>query len=490
MFNMKTQKSRKKKISATIVSFLTLMSVSSVTRPVTYAQFDWLFSDESLISEENQLTDEDLQALKEVYDSIQINYIEDVSKADLLTGALKGMVDAIGDPFSEYLNAEESTSFEEDFQDSFEGIGVQFMMENGRVTVISPIDGTPAGEAGILPNDIILEADGVELTDMNTNEVVNLIRGPKDSEVVLLIQRNNSTFEVTLVRATIPNITVTGEIDKTESTVGHIKISQFADNTYNELVETISELRKEGAKSLIIDLRMNPGGLLDSALDIGNMFLEDGDMIMQISERNADEASKFTANERAFGSFKITEPYVLLIDEGSASASEIVAAAVQENTDAKLIGQTSFGKGTIQTILNPSDLGELKLTSAKWLTPSGNWIHDVGIEPDITVENLPVASSLLMNSNETLSLGVSNEFVESLALMLNALGYEVKSENFFDEEMEAAVKEFQAANDLEVDGQVTGETAHALNRLVREYLAENDPQYQEAVKLLVGATND
>ena len=180
----------------------------------------------------------------------------------------------------------------------------------------------------------------------------------------------------------------------------------------------------------------------------------------------------------------------MLIDEGSASASEIVAAAVQENTDAKLIGQTSFGKGTVQTILNPSDLGELKLTSAKWLTPSGNWIHDVGIEPDITVENLPVASSLLMNSNETLSLGVSNEFVESLALMLNALGYEVKSENFFDEEMEAAVKEFQAANDLEVDGQVTGETAHALNRLVREYLAENDPQYQEAVKLLVGSTND
>lgn len=400
------------------------------------------------------------------------------------------MVEAIGDPYSEYLNAEESTSFEEDFQDSFEGIGVQFMMENGRVTVISPIDETPAGEAGLLPNDIILEADGVELSDMNTNEVVSLIRGPKGSDVTLLIQRNNSTFEVILTRDTIPNITVTGEIDANEASIGHIKISQFADNTYNELVDIVQDLRKQGATSLIIDLRMNPGGLLDSALDIGNMFLEDGEMIMQISERNSDGNAEFVANERAYGSFKIKEAYTVLIDEGSASASEILAAAVQENTESKLIGQTSFGKGTVQTILNPSDLGELKLTSAKWLTPSGNWIHDVGIEPDILVENFPVASSLLMNSNETLEVGVSNEFVESLALMLNALGYEVASENYFDEELEEAVKSFQNDNELEADGKVTGDTAHTLNRLVRDYLKENDPQYDAAVKLLLENTDD
>lgn len=479
-----------KKMAIALVSFFVLLISSVITRPTYHAQFDWLFDQESLIAEEDRITDDDLQALKDVYNSIQVNYIEEVEKIDLLTGALKGMVDAIGDPYSEYLDAEESTSFEEDFQDSFEGIGVQFMMENGRVTVISPIDGTPAGEAGILPNDIILEADGEDLTDMNTNEVVKLIRGPKDSEVTLLIQRNNSTFEVVLTRATIPNITVTGEIDANEASIGHIKISQFADNTYNELVDIVHDLRNQGATSLVFDLRMNPGGLLDSALDIGNMFLEDGEMIMQISERSSDENAEFVANERAYGSFKITEPYTMLIDEGSASASEILAAAVQENTDAKLIGQTSFGKGTVQTILNQSDIGELKLTSAKWLTPSGNWIHDVGIEPDMLVEDSPVASSLLMNSNETLELGVSNEFVASLALMLNALGYEVSSESYFDEEVEEAVKAFQVDNELEADGKVTGETAHALNRLVRDYLKENDPQYDAAIKLLVEASND
>lgn len=490
MHKINTRKRHAKHVGVSIITFLVLMTGSVLSRPTSHAQFDWLFDQESLIAEENRLTDEDLEVIREVYNSIQVNYIEEVSKTDLLTGALKGMVNAIGDPYSEFLDAEESTSFEEDFQDSFEGIGVQFMMENGRVTVISPIDGTPAGEAGILPNDIILEADGVELTDMNTNEVVKLIRGPKGSDVTLLIQRNNSTFEVVLTRDTIPNITVTGEIDANEASIGHIKISQFADNTYNELVDVVHDLRDQGATSLIIDLRMNPGGLLDSALDIGNMFLEDGEMIMQISERNSEENTEFVANERAYGSIKIKEPYTILIDEGSASASEILAAAVQENTDATLIGQTSFGKGTVQTILNQSDLGELKLTSAKWLTPSGNWIHDVGIEPDMLVEDSPVASSLLMNSNETLELGVSNEFVESLALMLNALGYEVSSENYFDEEVEAAVKAFQKDNELEVDGKVTGETAHALNRLVREHLKENDPQYNAAVELLLEAGND
>lgn len=480
----------KKKSVISFITFIALMTGSIMSRPSYHAQFDWLFDDESLIAEENRLTDDDLKVIKEVYNSIQVNYIEEVSKTDLLTGALKGLVDAVGDPYSEYLNAEESTSFEEDFQDSFEGIGVQFMMENGRVTVISPIDGTPAGEAGLLPNDIILEADDVDLTDMNTNEVVKLIRGPKDSEVKLLIQRNNSTFEVTLIRATIPNISVTGELDKDHPEIGHIKISQFADHTYDELVESVQDLRNQGATSLIIDLRMNPGGLLDSALNIGNMFLEDGEMIMQISERNSDENAEFIANERAFGSFKITEPFTILIDEGSASASEILAAAVQENTDAKLIGQTSFGKGTVQTILNPTDLGELKLTSAKWLTPSGNWIHDVGIEPEIVVDDSPVASSLLMNSNETLELGISNEFVESLSLMLNALGYEVASENYFDEAMVEAVKAFQTDVDLEADGKVTGDTAHALNRLVREHLKENDPQYDAAIELLLESTDD
>lgn len=480
----------KKKSVISFITFIALMTGSIMSRPSYHAQFDWLFDDESLIAEENRLTDDDLKVIKEVYNSIQVNYIEEVSKTDLLTGALKGLVDAVGDPYSEYLNAEESTSFEEDFQDSFEGIGVQFMMENGRVTVISPIDGTPAGEAGLLPNDIILEADDVDLTDMNTNEVVKLIRGPKDSEVKLLIQRNNSTFEVTLIRATIPNISVTGELDKDHPEIGHIKISQFADHTYDELVESVQDLRNQGATSLIIDLRMNPGGLLDSALNIGNMFLEDGEMIMQISERNSDENAEFLANERAFGSFKITEPFTILIDEGSASASEILAAAVQENTDAKLIGQTSFGKGTVQTILNPTDLGELKLTSAKWLTPSGNWIHDVGIEPEILVDDSPVASSLLMNSNETLELGISNEFVESLSLMLNALGYEVASENYFDEAMVEAVKAFQTDVDLEADGKVTGDTAHALNRLVREHLKENDPQYDAAIELLLESTDD
>lgn len=438
---------------------------------------DWLFSDRE------ELSNDDLEVFKEVYNSIQDYYIEDVSKEQLLEGALKGMVDSLGDPYSEYLNVQQSVDINESVEGSFQGVGIQFISRNGRITVVTPIEGTPASEAGIQPNDIILEADGVELTGMDTNEVVELIRGEEGTTVILKIERGTSSFEVELVRAEIPIITVTAELDENNPKIGNILVNQFNSTTYEELVEAIEDLRNQSAEAFVFDLRYNPGGLLDVALKISNMFLEDDEIIMQLEESNSEAVLEYADNTK-YGNFKVTEPYVLLINEGSASASEILAAAIKENTDAAILGETSFGKGSVQTIINQSDLGELKLTFAKWLTPSGEWIHDIGVEPTQIVESHPLNGAILLSSEETLALGDASEIIESLTLMLDALGYEVNVGSYFDESVEKAVKAFQEDNDFTVDGQVTGDTAYELNEQARTFIEDNDLQYNEAVNLL------
>src|SRR5699024_11023575 len=200
----------------------------------------------------------------------------------------------------------------------------------------------------------ILEADGVSLTDMNSNEVVKHIRGEIGTKVNLKIQRGSSTFEVEVERAEIPLISVESKLDENEPTIGYVQITQFASTTADEIEEAVTQLRKDGAKRFIFDLRNNPGGLLDQAIIISNMFLKDGDIIVQMQEQDKEPIA-YAANDKAYGKLQIDEPYVVLINEGSASASEILSAAISENTDNPLVGMTTFGKGTAQNITNQSD---------------------------------------------------------------------------------------------------------------------------------------
>lgn len=434
---------------------------------------------------DHQLSNEDIQKIQDVYNAIQSNYIEEADKDTLLRGALEGMVNALGDPYSEYLDASESQMFDETIEGSFFGIGVQIMSQNGKVVIISPITDTPAEKAGLQPNDIILEADGTVLTDMDTNQVVSYIRGEAGTKVKLTIQRGSNVFEVEVERAEIPITSVTGELDEHSKEIGFVQINQFSGTTSQELVEVVEDLRGQGAKAFIFDLRNNPGGLLDQAITISNMFLEDGQVVMQVQEKDVDP-TVYEANDAAYGDFQITEPYVVLINEGSASASEILSAAIQENTQSPLLGQTSFGKGTVQNITNESELGELKLTIAKWLTPNGTWIHDTGITPTIEVAPDPLTSAVLLNESETLQVGDANEFVKTAISILKALGYQVESDYLYDESVKLAVEAFQADKELKVDGIITGDTATQLNLAARDYLKENDLQYDKAVEVVKG----
>ena len=249
------------------------------------------------------------------------------------------------------------------------------------------------------------------------------------------------------------------------------------------MVSAVTELRNQGVEKFIFDFRQNPGGLLDQAIKIGNMFVEDGAVLVQTEERGI-EPQKVLASDKEYGDFQITEPSVMLIDEGSASASEILAGVLQEAAGIPLVGVTSFGKGTVQSIYPLSQDNELKLTVAKWLTPNGNWIHDEGIQPDFEVELPDFAFLTLIDFTQTYEIGEVSSAVLNLEKMLAAVGFEVTADGYFDEETFVAIKDFQMSVDLEVTGELTEETGGKLIEKLREVIAENDTQVKKAIDVL------
>ena len=426
----------------------------------------------------------DYTKFESVYNTLMTQYFQEVSSEDLMEGALSGMTEAVGDPYTEYLDLSDSAFLNESIDASFEGIGAEVQKQGDYVMIVSPIAGSPAEKAGLMPNDIILKADDQELSGLSLNEAVSYIRGEKGSEVVLTIQRGDDTFEVTLTRDTIPVETVVYNLDESDPTVGYVGITSFSTPTYEELVAAIEDLRTQGATSFVFDVRQNPGGLLDAAINISNMFLEDGDIILQTEERDQEPVSVI-ANDASMGEFQVTEPSVLLVDDGSASASEILAGALQESAGIPVIGSQTFGKGTVQSVVPFADESELKLTIGKWLTPSGEWIHDKGIEPDVVVELPDYAYLLMINSAETYQEGDTSQEVENLEKVIDALNYDVgEVDGHFDETTSQAVETFQADQELAVDGVVTEETAIMLITELRNLIDSNDTQYEEALDYL------
>lgn len=418
-----------------------------------------------------------------VYQTLLNNYVEGADKEALIEGALSGMVEAIGDPYSQYLNTEASDNLDETISASFEGIGAEIMSLNQQIVIVSPIKGSPAEKAGLLPNDIIISADGQDLHGLTASEAVALIRGEKGSEVVLEITRGDQNFTVNIIRDTIPIETVAYELDEEHPEIGVVHVSSFSTPTYDDIVSAVTELRTQGATSFVFDFRQNPGGLLDQALKISNMFLKDGDVIMQTQEKDA-QPNKIAASASEFGDFKITEPTVLLVDEGSASASEIVAGALQESSQIPLVGTTTFGKGTVQTVYPLTENSELKLTVAKWLTPNGNWIHEKGITVDYEVALPDYATLTIIDSTAAYQEGDVSEEVKNVEAMLNAIGYAVAADGYYAEDTAEQVTAFQADHGLETTGIVTGDTSLALVEKLREVLSENDTQYAKAIEIL------
>lgn len=426
----------------------------------------------------------ELTKVEAVYDQLLSQYFENVDGEKLIEGALSGMVDSIGDPYTQYLDVSEATSLNDTISASFEGIGAEVMKQGDAIMIVSPIAGSPAEKAGLKPNDVLLKADDKDLTGLSLNEAVSFIRGEKGSKVLLTIQRGETQFEVSVTRDTIPVETVVYNLDKENPSIGYISINSFSTPTYDEIVTAVKELRTQGAKSFIFDVRQNPGGILDGALNISNMFVDEGSVIMQTKEKD-QEPVKLVADNKKMGDFKITEPSVLLVDEGSASASEILAGALKESADIPIIGTKTFGKGTVQTVASFPDNSELKLTIAKWLTPTGEWINEKGIKPTIQVDLPEYTKLLIIDNTKKYQLGDVSGEVENLEKVFDALDYETGPiDGYLDEGTVSTIKKFQTDHKLDVTGVVSGDTASAMIEDLRSLIKENDTQYEKGLDYL------
>ena len=466
-------------ITAALTYFGTTLTVS----PQTQAQTTQSTQTTNGNSNSSVLSNEDLSKIELVYKTLMNGYVDkNISKDNLINGALKGMSDAAGDPYTTYLVNEETAAIDETLTGSFGGIGAELRTENNKVIISNTREGTPSQKIGLQENDVILKVNGEEMEGKSISYVVSKVRGEIGTDVTLTIQRGSQELEVKITRAKISIETVKGTVDETNPTIGHVKINSFAKNTAKEVETAVTDLRQKGVKKFIFDVRYNPGGLLDQALAISNMFVEEGKTILNIEDRNGKITAYIASKE--YGTFKITEPYVLLVNEGSASASEILAGALKESANAKLIGSKTYGKGTVQSVVDVSKNAELKYTTAKWLTPNETWIHKTGIEPTEAVSMPEYYNITIVDTREVVKEGSVSDNVKTIETILKGLGYDVKADGYFDSKTTEAVKQFQKSKGISEIGEVNEQTGSALMTAIREELKKNDTQYKAAVKAL------
>ncbi len=338
---------------------------------------------------EDKRDDVDLSVFWEAVGILHEHYYGDPPKGqDLTYAAIRGVLRALDDPFTSFVEPDLARIFEEDIQGEFEGIGATVRMnEEGELVIVAPIEGSPAEAAGLRPGDIVLEVDGKRIKGMTLLEAVSLIRGPKGTRVRLKILRaGQEPFEVEIVRARIEIPTVSARIieEPGKPKMGYLKLNDFNARATRQVREELQAFREQGVEGLIFDLRNNPGGLLSTSVEVASQFVEEGQVVLIERGKEGEEIHR----ARGKGLW-LDKPLVVLINEGTASASEIVAGAIQDHQRGVLVGTTTFGKGSVQSPHTLSDGSSLRVTIAHWFTPNGRQIHNQGITPDIVVERAP-----------------------------------------------------------------------------------------------------
>jgi carboxyl-terminal processing protease len=343
-----------------------------------------------VVTDTETLPFEDLRTFTEIFGRIKRDYVEPVSDKKLLEDAIRGMLTGL-DPHSAYLIAEEYQELKEGTTGQFGGLGIEVTMENGFVKVVSPIDDTPAQRAGIKTGDLIVRLDDQPVKGMSLNDAVKIMRGEPGSKILLTVVREGeeAPLKITITRDIIKVKSVKSRM--LEKDYGYVRISSFQSKTGESLKEAVAELKKEnagGLKGLVLDLRNNPGGVLNAAVEVSDAFIKSG-LIVYTEGRIENSEMRFNASP---DDIIDGAPIVVLINAGSASASEIVAGALQDQKRAVIIGEKSFGKGSVQTILPTSNGAAVKLTTARYYTPSGRSIQAEGIEPDIALARVKLES--------------------------------------------------------------------------------------------------
>jgi carboxyl-terminal processing protease len=425
------------------------------------------------------------EKVKQAYDLISENYVEGIEGKELIEGAIQGMISTLEDPYSVYMDKETADQFSQTLSSSFEGIGAEVSMVDGKVTIVAPFKDSPAEKAGLKPNDQVIKVDGESIEGLDLYEAVLKIRGEKGSTVELEIIRPGVTqvMKVPVVRDEIPLETVYPEMKEYNGKkVGYVEVTSFSEDTAVDFEKAIKDLEDQGMKGLVIDVRGNPGGYLESVEEMLKLFIPKDKPYVQIEDRNGEK-------QRYFSSITEKKPYpiTVLIDEGSASASEIMAAAMKEAGGYELVGKTSFGKGTVQNAVPMGDGSNIKLTFFKWLTSDGNWIHKKGVEPTIPVNQPDYFYANPLSIEKDLVFDMNNEQVKNAQIMLKGLGFDPgREDGYFSKETEEAVKAFQKSAKLDESGKITEETAGKLQSTLIEKVRDqkNDAQLDAALKAL------
>ena len=436
----------------------------------------------SIIDQDTKrLENEEFEKFNEVYDILYNKYREKMTTQELLDGAILGMIEALDDPYTNYMNAEEASNFAEQMEGEYQGIGAGLYEENGQVIIEYTFKDSPAEKAGVLPGDVIAEVNGQDVRGWSSSEIVTIVRGDKGTKVKIGFERPGvgEVVNITITRDTIPLISVEYKIYKENNKkIGYIEMTRVGEKTFNEMQTALEELGE--IDSLIVDVRNNPGGYLHIIKEITNLFVGDTLPFIQVEDRNGNVEKYFVSSD------KVDYQVVVLINEHSASAAEIFAAALSQIEDFELVGKTTYGKGTVQTQNLFNDGSNLKYTIQKFLAPNGEWFHGKGVNPTIEVDQPEFYSYYRVSIEDEITENIYSDQILNAEKILDILGYEIIVDGFLDNQTMNELGRFQKTEGLKVTNNLTVETANTLNREAKEMIEDdsNDLQLQKALELL------
>ncbi|KYO66349.1 S41 family peptidase [Thermovenabulum gondwanense] len=423
----------------------------------------------------------EIDFLKQLADFIESSYPYDVNRLDIIKGAIKGMVESLNDPYSEYFSPEDLKDFEDTTTGVFGGIGVVITSKDNFITVVTVLENSPAMRAGIKPNDRIVEVDGQDIRGISSSEASKLIRGKEGTTVRLGIMREGQKDVIRL--------NITREIIKVnpieykilEEGIGYIKISEFNENTSDNVAKAIDFFKKSNVKYLILDLRNNPGGLLDEAVEVAKYFVPRGPIVKVIYKNGAEEVYQSDRDPEQFN-------LSVLVNGGSASAAEILAGAIKDRNAGIVLGEKTFGKATVQRVIDLGELGGIKLTVARYVTPNGTDINKTGIKPDVEIkmEEEKKVEFTPLKGDKPLKIGSIGLDVMGLQERLAYLNIlPLKADGIFGPKTKKAVETFQRMSGLKVNGIVDVNFIKKLNSAIEEKInKKQDVQLNKTLEII------
>jgi len=427
---------------------------------------------------EQELTG-DFQLFQEIVSILEAEHLDEIDRNKLMHGAFEGMLETLDDPEASYLDREEYENLRVQTEGIYGGVGIEVFLDGDYVTIVSPISGTPGEEAGLISGDRIVAVDGIDLVGEDLNKAVRLMRGEPGTDLELEIERPgvDETLKFEITREEIELETV--EYEMLDDRLGLIKLTNFSETTGQEFEEALENLKQQNMEALIIDLRNNPGGLLDAAVQVANNLVPEGPITHLVGRDSRLET-------KASGSEGLGIPMAALVNEASSSASEVLAGALQDTETATIIGTQTFGKASVQNIRQLSDGGALRYTVAQYQTPDGRTIHEEGLEPDLEVTPPPVIELAMKPISTGLVEGDEGEEVETLQELLAELGYfEEEVSGTFDHATRLALEEFQEEQGLYVTGEMDEMVVRRFHEEIEALRKEDDRKLERAVELLI-----